>query len=154
MLKQLIGGAAGEQQAARPGRILDSVPPAQQKALATCVLLVEMAAVDNDFDEGERAQIRAALGRHFNLDEADADDLVVMAQEVLNQSSDLWKFTNLLNEQSSRAEKIALIEEVWRVVYADGTLHHHEDTLAHRIGQLLLVPHPEVIAAKLRARGE
>ena len=38
---------------------------------------------------------------------------------------------------------------MWRVVYADGTLHHHEEYLVRRLSDLLRVPHRVMIATKL-----
>mgnify|MGYP002619808620 CR=1 FL=1 len=137
----------------RPARQLDAVPPDQRRPLAACALLIEMARIDNEFDDDERAHILDTLRRHFSLSTTDARELMEMAEEARDESSDIWKFTNLLNEQCSHEEKLAFIEDVWRVVYADGEMHHHEDFLAHQMGRLLNLPHHEIIDAKLRARG-
>jgi uncharacterized tellurite resistance protein B-like protein len=41
---------------------------------------------------------------------------------------------------------------MWRVAYADERLDAHELHLMHRIADLLHVPHPDSIAAKMRAK--
>ena len=47
-------------------------------------------------------------------------------------------------------EKVTLIENLWRVAYADGELHHYEEHLVRRIADLIHVSHRDFITAKLR----
>ncbi len=50
--------------------------------------------------------------------------------------------------------KVTLIEHMWRVAYADRTIHKYEDHLIRKIADLLYVPHAEFIAAKHRVLEE
>jgi len=45
-----------------------------------------------------------------------------------------------------------IIEEVWRVIYADGTLEAHEDYLVHKLAKLLNLNHPQLIKMKMKAK--
>jgi uncharacterized tellurite resistance protein B-like protein len=49
-------------------------------------------------------------------------------------------------------QKIAIVEHLWRVAYADGTLGAHENHLMRRVADLLHVPHGAYVSAKMRAR--
>ena len=49
-------------------------------------------------------------------------------------------------------QKIAIVELMWRVAYADGRLSADENHLMRKIGELLYIPHGAYVAAKLRAR--
>lgn len=147
MIKQLLKQFINTPPAPR-----DADAAAANLPLSISVLLVEMAAIDDDFDEDERRHIIETLRVRFDLSTTDARELLEMAEEARDESSDIWKFTNIVNEQFSRAEKVALIEEIWRVVFVDGHLDGHEDNLAHKMGRLLNLSHPEIIEAKLRAR--
>ena len=51
-------------------------------------------------------------------------------------------------------EEMEVIEEVWRVIFADGTLDGHEDYLVHKLAKLLNLTHPQLIEAKMKVRGE
>src|SRR5690606_16761152 len=42
-----------------------------------------------------------------------------------------------------------ILREVWRVIYADGTLDGHEDYLVHKLAKLLNLNHPMLIEAKM-----
>jgi uncharacterized tellurite resistance protein B-like protein len=45
---------------------------------------------------------------------------------------------------------VALIENLWRIAFADGELHHYEEHVIRRIADLIHVSHMDFIAAKLR----
>jgi uncharacterized tellurite resistance protein B-like protein len=46
------------------------------------------------------------------------------------------------------------LEEIWRIVYADGELSGHEDSLVHKLSFLLGLTHKQLIDAKLKAKGK
>jgi uncharacterized tellurite resistance protein B-like protein len=49
-------------------------------------------------------------------------------------------------------EKLQIIENVWRIAYADGRLDKHEDYLVHKLATLLRLSHKQLIEAKLKAK--
>ncbi len=122
--------------------------------IAVSVLLLEIAKSDDEFSDAERDHIVETLVRRFELDEAEAHELMDLAHERRSASSDLWKFTNAINQRSTPAEKVGIMEEIWRVIYADGTLDAHEDYLAHKFARLLNLNHPQLIQAKLAVLNE
>jgi len=122
--------------------------------VATCVLLLEMAQTDGEFEDVEREQIFSILGNEYGLTDEEAAEFAATAEDELKQSLDLWKFTNLINENYSREEKLRVVELVWQVIYADGKLDQYEDYLVHKLATLLDIQHEELIAAKLRVLGQ
>ena len=121
--------------------------------VATCALLLEISQIDGEFSEQEREHILAILKRNFGLTEEFARALMETSAKELEGSVDLWKFTNLINKNYSREEKIGIIETVWRIAYTDGRLDKHEDYLVHKLANLLRLEHRQLIEAKLRAKG-
>lgn len=61
-------------------------------------------------------------------------------------------FTSLMNDQFTQAQKIQVVEFMWQVAYADGTLDANENHLISKIAGLLHVTQGEYIAAKMRAK--
>jgi uncharacterized tellurite resistance protein B-like protein len=122
--------------------------------LATCVILVEAARADNDFTQEERDHIVGALQARFGLSTEEAEDLIEQATIEGQASSDLWKFTNTINQTFSNEEKKEVVEEVWRVVYSDEELDGHEDHLMHKLQKLLNLNHPTLIEAKMKVLEE
>ena len=121
--------------------------------VAACALLVEMAGIDNEFSETEKKGIISILAEEFGLADKMAEEVMELAGEQLKESVDVWQFTSLINKNYSPAEKIQLIELVWKVVYADGHLDKHEDYLVKKLSRMLNLSHKEMIDAKLKVLG-
>ena len=122
--------------------------------MATCVILLEVAGADDEFSPVECEYIINALRERFQLSQHEAEELIQLAQEQRGESSDLWKFTNQINQSCSNEEKIQIIEEVWRLIYADNVLDGHEDFLVHKLARLMNLKHPILIEAKMKVLKE
>lgn len=108
--------------------------------IAVAALLAEAARMDDQFDASERAVIKGLLMGRFHLSAEAAESLVVSGEEVADQSSQLFRFTHTIAQHLQPAERIGIIETLWEVVYADGTLSPDEDALLRRVAGLLHVP--------------
>lgn len=117
--------------------------------VATCALFVEMANIDSEFGEREKEHIVSMLTSEHGLSREYADELTRVASEELDGSIDLWRFTNLINQNYSKKEKTKIVEMIWHLVYADGHLSDHENYLIHKLGKMLRFTHRELIDAKL-----
>ncbi|MGR3221280.1 MAG: tellurite resistance TerB family protein [Candidatus Anammoxibacter sp.] len=122
----------------------------QKIMVATCALLLEMANIDGQFSDSELDNILSTIKNDYRLSDENAAELIKAAKEELEDSTDLWRFTNLVNQNYSAQEKNKIIEILWQVVYADGILDQHEDYLIHKLAELLHIPHKELINAKLK----
>jgi uncharacterized tellurite resistance protein B-like protein len=122
---------------------------AERLRAATGVLLLEIAHADKEFHPVEEAVIRDVLRGRFELSRSAAEELVAYAAEQRKGSVDLFQFTRLINQGFSVEDKLALIGELWRVVYADGVLHQYEDALVGKVSGLLRLTHKQLIDAKL-----
>ena len=140
----LLGRGSTPETTAAPDRV----------ALATCVVLLEAALVDDDFTDDERRHILGVLRARFDLTDAEAAELMHDALTARDGSSDLWHFTRAVNDAFPPEEKIRILEEVWRIFYSDGSLTGHEDHLAHKLRDLLNLNQKQLIDAKLRVLEE
>jgi len=125
---------------------------AERVQVATCVVLMEVAQADEEFSALERDRIVAVLRERFALSKVKAEELIEEARARRGDHYDLWHFTHAINDGCTVAEKKRILEEVWRVIYADGTLDAHEDYLVHKLAKLLNLNHPHLIEAKLKAK--
>jgi uncharacterized tellurite resistance protein B-like protein len=124
--------------------------PSRDIRVATCAILLEMARVDGKFSDSEKSQIIQTLEDVHGLSEEAVIELIKATSEKLEESIDLWHFTNLINQNYSVEEKIQVIEMVWRLAYSDGVLEEHEDYLLHKLANLLHLTHKQLIEAKLK----
>lgn len=127
-------------------------PDPKRILVATCALLLEIAAIDGEFSAEEQDVILSILRKDHHLGDEEAASLLQTARDQRDKSIDLWRFTSLINQNYSEEEKVRVIETVWKVIYADGRLDGHEDHLVHGMAGLLRLSHAQLIEAKLRAK--
>jgi uncharacterized tellurite resistance protein B-like protein len=120
--------------------------------LSTAVLLVEVMRSDPQHDGPERQAIGALLRRRFALDDEHVRELLASAEERSRVANDYFSFTSLLNDHLAHEDKVAVIEFMWRVAYADGDADAGENHVISKVADLLHVTHGEYIAAKMHAK--
>jgi uncharacterized tellurite resistance protein B-like protein len=120
--------------------------------LAAAVLLVEVMRADPANTPAERTAVVAALRQRFSFADDDVARLVELAQAEAEHAYDYYRFTSVLNERFSQAQKIALVEAMWQVAYADAHLDANENHVISKLADLLHVTHGEYIGAKMRAK--
>ncbi len=128
-----------------------AAPGDDELHLAAAALLAEVAYGDGQFDEAERDAIERLVRTRFSLSEAEAGQLVVAADRAANDATHLIRFTRVIKDNFSHAERVELIEMIWEVVYADGERHAYEDSLMRRIAGLIHVSDRERGEARKRA---
>jgi uncharacterized tellurite resistance protein B-like protein len=122
-------------------------------AIATCALLLEAAQADDEVTADEREAIVALLRQRFGLGEPEGRELVALAEAERARSTSLFPFTQRIAEAYDEDGRRAVLEAVWRVIYADGRLEAREDALIHRLAHMLGLSHGDLIALKLRVKG-
>jgi len=137
-------------------RHIGTAPPPDDEGrsiqLATAALLVEVARIDRRSTDEERAAVLRAVGEKFGMPADEAAALVELAEAEMKQANDYYQFTSLVNRHFSQAQKLAVVELMWRVAYADAELSAQENHLMRKIADLLHIPHGDYIAAKMRAQ--
>ena len=142
-LKKIFGSETGKRDPAGGGSVHDV-------RMASCALFLELAGIDGEFSSQERDRILALLKAEYGLSDDDIGALIAEAEQQLRGKIDLWRFTNLINQNYDEDEKIRVVELLWRIVYSDGRLDAHEDYLIHKLSGLLRLQHDQLIDAKLK----
>jgi uncharacterized tellurite resistance protein B-like protein len=122
----------------------------EERQLAAAALMVEAARLDDDFDTEERARIEALLQDRFALSATEAADLLEAGEKASDDSIEWQGFTRKIKDGFEPEERVALIEMLWEVAYADGMLHDYEASLIRRITGLLYVSDRESGEARKR----
>ena len=123
----------------------ESDPAADDHALrmATATLLVEMIRADRTVAPAERKKSLASLGKRFGLNDQEARDLLLLAEDEADHAISLHQFTQVLNRQLDHTSKFHMVELLWEVALADGHIDKYEDHLVRKIADLIYVPHHE-----------
>ena len=118
--------------------------------LATAALLVEMSRSDFSESPVEKTAVRHLLQRRFALDDAALDRLIDEASRRADKAVSLHEFTHRLNRELPEIDKLAIIEMLWCVSYADGHIDKHEEYLIQRVAGLLHVSDRDRVRLKLK----
>jgi len=118
--------------------------------VAVAALLVRAATTHEDFNEPERDAIRRILASTFKLEPATIERLIETAEHEEARHMDLFRWTQAIKRDYDERERIALIEKMWEVVYADGILDDFEANLLRRVAGLIYVPDRESGQARQR----
>ncbi|MCC4116541.1 TerB family tellurite resistance protein [Aromatoleum toluclasticum] len=120
--------------------------------LAAAVLLIEVMRSDAEYSPAERSTVVQTLRDKFTLGDDEIARLLELAEATSREAPDLYTFTSRLNKGFSTEQKLRMVEYLWQVAYADGTLSHHENHLMRKLGDLLYIPRGDFVAAKQHGR--
>jgi uncharacterized tellurite resistance protein B-like protein len=120
--------------------------------LAAAALLVEIMNADHSLSDEESEGIKSILFDTLFITAEVADELLATAKKQVNEATDLFQFTEVINTNYSAEEKINLVESLWKVAYSDKQLDKYEEHMIRRIADLLYVSHSDFMQTKHRVK--
>jgi len=120
--------------------------------LAVVALLFHAASLDGEIDVQEEQTIATLVAKRFGLSEADLETLLEDARAAEAESQQIVRFTRDIKDNCSHEERVAMIEMLWEVVFADGEEHAFEANLVRRVTGLIYVSDQESGSARKRVR--
>ena len=122
--------------------------------LATAALMFELMRTDSRIDAREKQTLTAVLNETFNLEKDALQELVSMAETAAIEATSLFEFTSLINENYSYEQRVQLIENLWRVAFADHSLDRYEEHMIRQVSDLIYVKHSDFIRTKLKVKDQ
>ena len=119
---------------------------------ACIALLLETSMADEILDESELMALKNTLQKDFQINEDEIDELIYLAKENVEDSTSLYEFTRDINDNLDAAERVKLIESMWKIAYADGNIDKYEEHIIRKVSNLIYVSHSDFIKAKLSAK--
>lgn len=120
--------------------------------LATASLFLELMRSDFEILFSEQRQVLRSVERVLELNRDEAEELVHLAEQQVEETVSLYEFTAQIHGAFTSEQKVQVIENLWRIAFADGSLSHLEEHMMRKVKGLLHVPQKDYIAAKKRAR--
>ncbi|HVY90489.1 MAG TPA: TerB family tellurite resistance protein [Hyphomonadaceae bacterium] len=130
----------------------DDLPPEDART-AIAAVLVMAARADGQYDQAERDMIDQALASRFKLTPEKTHGLREEGEAAESEAVDLYQFTKAIRTTIPIEDRIAIIEELWRVVLADGVRDPHEDTLMRQLTDRLGLSPMDSALARQRVSG-
>src|SRR5580704_9228178 len=101
--------------------------------LAAAALLFHIIAVDGVVSPEERVLLNELLRQRFDLDADETAALIAAAESAEAEAVDLYRFTSVLKQRLEVADRERIIEMMWKLTFADGTLSEFEDNTIWRV---------------------
>lgn len=124
----------------------------QKIELATAALMFELMKTDTSIDAREREVLAQILRDTFSLDEDALQELLQMAENAAQDATSLYEFTSLVNESFDYEQRVKLMENLWRIAYADSRLDRYEEHMIRKVSDLIYLRHSDFIRTKLQVR--
>ena len=121
---------------------------------ACAALLVEIAFADKEFNTKEKQSLKESLIESYNLEEKDIEDIIRDAEKTVEDSTSLYEYTRKVNDEFEYNKKLTLLENLWKVAYADNILDKYEEHLIRKISDLIHISHSDYINIKLKVRDD
>jgi len=119
---------------------------------ACSALLIEVAYADKIFDESEIISLKESLKETYDIDDIIIDELISDAKKTVDESTSLYEYTRVVNDEFEYSHKLELLSRIWRLAFADGNLDKYEDHLIRKISDLIHISHSDFIKIKLENR--
>lgn len=120
--------------------------------MTLAVLMLEVAKSDFEESDAEIQTMTAWLeNQDLGLKSQDVSQLLDSARNEQAGSAGLFEYTRRACERMSMEERVELVEQLWRIAYADGVVDKYEDAAIRKASELLYVSHSDFIRAKFSA---
>lgn len=125
------------------------------KVVSACIsLMIEVSLADQSIDESEIESLKKTLSNKFDIKEAEISSLISAGKESQEESTSLYEFTRVVNDDFSFEEKYSLIKSMWEIAFADGNIDKYEEYVIRKVSDLIYISHDDFIKAKLEVKNE
>lgn len=122
--------------------------------LASAALMFEVIRSDHQIKPEEIQNFRQKLTSMLNLSADEIEDVVRLAEDEADAATSLYQFTAKITKHFGPEQRIGLIENLWRMAYADNELDKYEDYTIRKVANLIHVSTADTAYAHRKARDE
>ena len=125
------------------------------KVVSACIsLMIEVSIADQFIEESEIESLKKTLSEKFNIEQSEISSLIAKGKETQEESTSLYEFTRIINDDFSFEEKYDLIKSMWQIAFADGNIDKYEEYVIRKVSDLIYISHEDFIKAKMEVKNE
>jgi uncharacterized tellurite resistance protein B-like protein len=124
----------------------------RQLRLAAAILMVWLVRADGASRQDEHRSLEDGVSRALGLAPGEGAIIVRAAEEAADLGVPFAEVVARLARGSSGAQRLLLVESLWRIAFADAELADHEEYLVRKIAGLLGLTSADLVETKVRAR--
>ena len=120
--------------------------------LTASLLAYEIARGDGDVSESELSIILNEIKKITSKVGKSEQEILKIIQDFSSDSISFHEFIEDINKDYSKEDKLALLNFLWSVAYADSVLEVNEERLIRRIADLIHLKDIDVLKIKDKVR--
>ena len=120
--------------------------------LTASLLAYEIARGDGDVSESELSIILNEIKKITSKVGKSEQEILKIIQDFSSDSISFHEFIEDINKDYSKEDKLALLNFLWSVAYADSVLEVNEERLIRRIADLIHLKDMDVLKIKDKVR--
>lgn len=125
------------------------------KVISACIsLMIEVSMADQSIDDEEIESLKRTLSEKFDIESSEIENLIIEGKETQKESTSLYDFTRVINDDFSFVEKFKLIKSMWEIAFADGNIDKYEEYVIRKVSDLIYISNDDFIKAKLEVKNE
>tara|TARA_B100000242_G_scaffold248469_1_gene189511 strand:- start:2718 stop:3164 length:447 start_codon:yes stop_codon:yes gene_type:complete len=125
------------------------------KVISACIsLMIEVSIADQFIEKSEIESLKKTLSEKFNIEQSEISSLIAKGKETQEESTSLYEFTRIINDDFSFEEKYDLIKSMWQIAFADGNIDKYEEYVIRKVSDLIYISHEDFIKAKMEVKNE
>ena len=120
--------------------------------LTAAVLAYEIARIDGEISNEELNILMKEIQTIANKVKKDEKEILKIIEVYSNDSVSFYEFIEDINKNYTKDDKLSLLNFMWKIAYADGTLEVNEEKLIRRLADLIKIKDLEVLKLKYDAK--
>ena len=122
--------------------------PSFEIELTAAVLAYEIARIDGDISSDELKILMEEIKIIAKKVGKEESEILKIIEIYSNDSISFYEFVEDINKGYTKDEKLSLLEFMWKVAYADGSLDVDEEKLIRRLADMIKIKDMEVLKLK------
>ena len=112
----------------------------------------EIARIDGEISNEELNILMKEIQTIANKVKKDEKEILKIIEVYSNDSVSFYEFIEDINKNYTKDDKLSLLNFMWKIAYADGTLEVNEEKLIRRLADLIKIKDLEVLKLKNDAK--
>ncbi len=122
--------------------------PSFEIELTAAVLAYEIARIDGNISSTELEVLMNEIKVISKKVGKDESEILKIIEIYSNDSVSFYEFVEDINESYTKTQKLSLLEFMWKIAYADGSLDVDEERLIRRLADMINIKDIEVLKLK------
>ena len=125
----------------------------KNEIISATAMLLAIAKADEKIEKNELLSINIIISDFYQIDsKKEVDEFIQIALDKLNQSTDLFEFGKILNENWNYQDKVDFVNCMFEVSLADKNLYYLEEHIIKKITTILNINHEDLIKSKIEMK--